>query len=60
MLIKRWIKIDRTNRMIRICRRIEEIEELLACKDRLPKEKDELLYEKEGLEESMINLLKMR
>ena len=48
--------MDITNRCVKICRRIDEIEYILACKDRTPVEEGDLLYEKLGLEQELADL----
>ncbi len=48
--------MDKTNRVIKICRRIEEIEFQLACKDMLRRDADDARAELVDLEAELEDL----
>lgn len=48
--------MDKTNRVVKLCRRISEIEAALSAKDQIPNDEDELLYELEELNEELDSL----
>ena len=48
--------MDKTNRIIKICRRIEQLEYILACNDRLPSEEQDIYDELSDLEEELDSL----
>ena len=48
--------MDKTNRVIKICRRIEELEYWIACKDMMDNEEDEARIELAELEAELEDL----
>lgn len=48
--------MDKTNRVVKICRRLDEIDYALSCKDLLPNEEDILIDERECLEHELDHL----
>lgn len=48
--------MDKTNHIIEICRRIEELEYQIACNDMMPNDEDDVRWELAELEEELEKL----